>query len=245
MPNQGILAAAAALLLALPATAAAADPLPVGEAHGVRVTTGRAGAVFHFTKRAAALYREIAGRRVEVGCTTLARGDKLGLSEGGSSGGTYLRAPRRRASLRSGYVERNADYCSVTPYGREAALVSVPLTQRGAIALDEQEKASTIVALQLFAGAIGDRVRPSAYPTPARFVASRYGRAFRRAGFPLVALADPTDTPPARAYGYWSDGRRAAAFVTLSAAGRRLHLQLGPDDGISTNIPGALFGGGL
>ena len=243
MPKQGFLAAAAALLLALPATAAAADPLPVGEAQGVRVTTtGRGGAVFHFTKRAAGLYRQIAGSRVEVSCTRISRSAKLGISEGDSSGGTDLRAPRRRAPLKSSLVVRDPDYCSVSPSGRQSPLVSVPLTQTGAIALDEREKASTIFSLQLFAGTIADRVTPSAYPTPARFVASRYGRAFRRAGFPIVALAAPTDTPPPRAYGYWSDGRRSAAFVTLSAVGRRLYLQLGPDDEVSTNIIGALFG---
>lgn len=243
MRNQGIIAAAAALLLALPATATAADPLPVGEAQGVRVTGLRSGAVFHFGPKAASLYATIAGRRVEVGCTTESRSDKLGLSEGGSSGGTYVRAPRRRAPLRSGFIARDADWCSVALPGR-APLVAVPVTQFGANVLDQREKASLLTSAQLFAGTIGDRVTPSAYPTPARFVASRFGRAFAAAGYPIVALATPDATPQASAIGYWSDGRRSAAFVTLSASGRRLYLQLGPDGAVSTNVAGYLFGDG-
>ncbi|MDO8187335.1 hypothetical protein Q5424_12940 [Conexibacter sp. JD483] len=243
MPRTSLLAAAAALLLALPATAIAADPLPVGKAQGVRVTGARTGVVFHFGPGAASLRREVAGRRVAVSCTALPRDeDKLGVVPGGSSGGTYVRVARRRAPLRTGMVEPTADYCSLGLPGK-SPLVSVPLTQAGAIVLDEREKASMLLSLQLIAGTIGDRVTPSAYPTPARFVASREARSLTAGGYPIVALAAPTDTPQGRrAFGYWSDGGRSAAFVTLSASGRRLYLQVGPDAALSTNIAGAIFG---
>ncbi len=155
----------------------------------MRVTGVARGVVFHFDARAAAIYRTIAGRRVEVGCTTLSRSDKLGISDGGSSGGTYVRAPRRRAPLRSGFAGRGADYCSISLERDDEEVVSVPLTQLGATVLDLREKTALLTGAQLFAGMLGDEATPSAYPTPARLIASRYGRLFARAGVTVVALA--------------------------------------------------------
>ncbi len=239
--RQTFLAAAAALLLAPPAIATAADPLPVGQAQGVRLTAARGVAVFHFSKRAAALHGTIAGRRVEVSCTTLPRGDKLGPVSIGETG-TSMRAPRRRAPLRVRIQARGADYCAVTLLAGQAEIVAVPLTRRGAILLDEREKATALSTILDFAGAYADRTRPSAYPTPERFLATSVVRDLNSGGVMIVALAAPADTPAEHTIGYWSDGARSVALVTRSATGRRLYLQLGPDGALSTNVAGALFG---
>jgi hypothetical protein len=50
-----------------------------------------------------------------------------------------------------------------------------------------------------------------------------------------VALAAPTDTPAAGQYGFYSDGDRHIATVTLSIAGRRLFIDLA-DETVSTNV---------
>ena len=58
--------AAALVLLVVPSSAMAQSPLPVGDAHGVRVVREKGAIVVVFTKRAAKRYQRIAGRLVEV-----------------------------------------------------------------------------------------------------------------------------------------------------------------------------------
>jgi hypothetical protein len=59
---------------------------------------------------------------------------------------------------------------------------------------------------------------------------------------PIVALASPADTPPPGSVGYYSDGARHAAAVVLSAAGRRLFVEVDADDVLRTNV--AMYLGG-
>jgi hypothetical protein len=58
----------------------------------------------------------------------------------------------------------------------------------------------------------------------------------------VVALAAPSDTPPAGVVGYYSDGAQHAAAVGLSTQGRRLFLEVNGDV-LHTNIVEHLFGG--
>ena len=52
-----------AALLAVPATAGAQAPLPVGEADGVQIARQRGALVVVFTPSAKKLWRRVAGRR--------------------------------------------------------------------------------------------------------------------------------------------------------------------------------------
>ena len=56
-------------------------------------------------------------------------------------------------------------------------------------------------------------------------------------------LASPADTPPPGTVGYYSDGAEHAAAVTLSAAGRRLFIEVDADDVLRTNVARYLYAG--
>lgn len=246
MPAQGILTAtAAALLLALPASAAAA-PLPVGEAHGVRLQQGRDGLAVVFTKRAARLYGQIAGKRIEISCVQLPKGDRRGMTANGGAG-MMMRAPRQRRPLRPRMLSSAGnDYCTVSRrYEDRTSLlfdqvVAIPVTQAGAIALDERAKAGRLIALLAIVGEMADQRRPAAYPMPAELT-GRAAKWFRGSGLSLVSLDSADATPPAGRFGYWSDGADRAAAVTPSASGRRLYVEVGPDGELRTNVAAALL----
>jgi hypothetical protein len=225
------------------APASAAAPLPVGEAKGVRAERQGGELVVIFTPRAAHLYRRVAGRLVSVICTDLPRPDEQGLVSVDSGGATF-RAPKRRRPLRTGDRTRGVDYCdvSVRPRGRgrrpQDAIVSIPLTQDGAVYLDERSK-TVLLALALAAAAIVmDRQHTNDYPTVAEML--ERPRLTRRIG--LVGLTTPEDTPPARKVGYYSNGRDHLAVVVVSASGRRLFLESRPDDVLYTNVARYLLG---
>src|SRR4051812_36640613 len=116
------IAAAAVLLAALPPSARAQL---AGENQGVTAVRGRHGVVLRFGPRAAAVYRRIAGRRVEVGCTTLAKAG-FGISEEGRSS-ELLRAPRRRGRIATGDRSR-VDYCSIKLHRHHELVALAPVT---------------------------------------------------------------------------------------------------------------------
>jgi hypothetical protein len=245
----------AALLLAVPAANAAGTTalLPVGEADGVRIVGERGTSTIVFTKQAARMYRRVAGKRVAVGCTTLpADDDKLGSTSHGA-GIAMWRVSRSRRPLQIGDLSRGADYCRVwrseqlvrrhedrTTLSREL-IVSIPLTQSGAVYLDEQVRTGILMFVLTVAGDVADRRTPSAFPLPAA-LAGKLDPALPPRRRVLVPLDSPTDTPPAGKFGYYSDGQRHAAVVTLSAAGRRLFIEVAADDELHTNVSEFLFG---
>jgi hypothetical protein len=250
----GIVAAVLALLVAAP-TSAAQTPLPVGQADGVRIVRERGVMVFVFTQRAAKLYRRIAGRRVLVYCTATA--DDVSAGTGGIdpiSGvgefGEPLRAPKRGRKLVTGDLRplRSSDYCEIwlpartirRDGGRERIrprlIVSVPLTQIGAVHLDERSKAVQLMEVLFAVALVGERRHFNGWPTYG--VLLNWG--FRKAGDRFVRLVSPTDTPPAGAIGYYSDGRDHVAVAIVSASGRRLFIEY-DDDVLSTNVPGFSF----
>jgi hypothetical protein len=231
------------LVLAAPSAGAAGAQLPVGEADGVRIVRERGAIVVVFTSRAARLYRRIAGKRVSVLCTEF-------VERGVHSGGAPLRAPKRRRPLRTGDLTRGMDYCRVWLAARtirrngerlrrpRELIVSIPLTQRGAVFLDEQTKALDLQSVLLVAGLLADRPNPDTWPTAAELLQSGSGRAFRRR---LVALAESTDTPPEGVIGYYSDGQQHVAAVAVSASGRRLFVEWEADV-LHTNVANYIYG---
>jgi hypothetical protein len=228
-------------LLLAPSTVLAQVELPVGEADGVRVVREHRAIVVVFTAKAAKLYKRVAGKRVLVSCTELR-------DNGASGGEVSLRAPEHRGKLRTGDRTRGIDYCRVWlapriakvhgkrhTFGREL-IVSVPLTQEGAVFLDEESKAVDLVAVVALASLVAEKQKLDVRPTYAQVVAE-----FPRIARVVVALAAPTDAPPAGKAGYYSDGQKHVAVAVLSASARRLFIEFN-DDVLSTNVASYIFG---
>ncbi len=240
--------AAALVLLIVPSTAFAQAELPVGEAEGVRVVRERGAVVVVFTARAAKLYKRIAGKLVRVACSELAEDDGPGFSSG-SSGSVSLRAPPRRGKLRTGDRTRGMDYCrvwlasrTVTRKGERTRIpsmlvVSVPVTQKGAVFLDEEAKSGELLGGLALVSVVAERRNLDVYPTYAQLV-----DAFPKVAQEVTALANPTDSPPRGRVGYYSDGQQHVVFAVLSASGRRLFLEFAADEVLSTNVAGHIFG---
>ncbi len=237
----GAVAAAVVLLLAPPATLAQA-PLRVGEADGVRVVREHRAVVVIFTAKAAELYKRIAGKRVLVSCTEITEG-------GSSTGEAQLRAPARRGKLTTGDRTRGIDYCRVWLAPRTIVrdgsrhrigrllIVSIPLTQKGAVFLDEETKTGELLTVLAIAEIIRERQKLPGFPTHAQVI-----QKLPKIADELVALAAPGDTPAPKTVGYYSDGQEHIAAVTLSSSGRRLFVETGADDFLSTNVAEYIFG---
>jgi hypothetical protein len=102
--------------------------------------------------------------------------------------------------------------------------VTVPITQDGAVYLDEQEVGTNLTAVLALA------TRDQRTFLPANEIVQRVGDRI-----PVVALAAPTDSPPAGRIGIFSDGARHAAAVGLSTLGRRLFFEVNGDT-FATNM---------
>jgi hypothetical protein len=234
--------ATVAVLLLVPATGQAQATLPVGETDGVRVVREHGAIVVVFTARADKLYKRVAGKRVLVSCTEL--GDS-----GVSSGEVGLRAPKHRGKLRTGDLTRGMDYCRVWLAPRTTRrhgnkvhhsrvhLVSIPLTQKGAVFLDEQFKALDLMGVLFIASLTADKQKLDGYPTHAQML-----QQFPQLDGHLVALATPADAPPPGKVGYYSDGQQHLAVAIISASGRRLFIEYAADEVLTTNVAGYIFG---
>jgi hypothetical protein len=232
---------AVTVALMLVPTAAQAQ-LPVGEADGVRVVREQGGIVAIFTPDAAKLYKRIAGKKVLVSCSRI-------LEEATQTNETGLVAPRQRGELVTGDRSRGYDYCrlwlaprKITIRGKSQRvprqlIVSVPLTQQGAVFLDEEMKTFAMLGVAVVAGIVEEREKLPGHPTYDQLV-GKYPKIARR----VVGLAAPGDTPPAGKIGYYSDGAEHIALVVLSASGRRLFIEEAADDVLSTNVADYLFG---
>lgn len=227
--------AVAALSLWLLAAPPADAQLPVGRADGVRIVRPQGRIVVVFSDRAAKLYRQVAGRRVSVLCTEIR-------SSGYHTGGETLRAPKRGGRLRTGDLTRGLDYCRVRlAGGSRRAIVSIPLTQRGAVLLDEERVTQELLALGLLAGVASERLRLEGPPTAAQLLRFLERRNLSQRSR-IVGLTGPADTPPAGKLGYYSDGDERTAWVGLSASGRRLFIESEPDGVLRTNVATHIYG---
>jgi hypothetical protein len=243
---------AVVMFVVAPSAGAETVQLPVGEAQGVRIVRERGAIVVVFTPRAARLWRRVAGKRVSVSCEERSGPDEHGFVTVGE-GGTTFRAPRRGRRLRTGDLTRGMDICRVwleartlkrngvrRRYGREL-IVAIPLTQQGAVRLDEQARTYALFAVLEIAAHDPDGGSADRFLTPADLVALAPVLP-RPVRLSVVALPTPADTPPAGSIGYYSDGAQHAAAVVVSATGRRLFLEYDVDHVIRTNVVEYLYG---
>jgi hypothetical protein len=199
-----------------------------GEDQGVTAARGKHGNVLRFSKEAARVYRQIAGRRVRVGCGTVVRDGKGFTTDGEMS--TVIRAPRKRGTLNT-LAGGRADYCFVRGAGRDRSTIAMaPVTDRGRIWLDELLTVGRMfLPLFLFAGDEADAPPPSIEKVVAE------GRGL------VVALDGPEGTPPPGKAGYWTDG--TSVFVAaVTERGRRLFFET-DGDVVRTNVLSYLTGG--
>jgi hypothetical protein len=252
--------AAAVVLLAVPSSGSAQAPLPVGEAHGLRIVREQGAIVVVFTHRAVKRYERIAGRLVSIDCIDQkpSQGPPRAFTFIGpphpgditveSGGGVTMRAPKRGRRLETGDLTRGMDYCRVwlepRTVRRDGArqrlgrrlIVSIPLTQAGAVFLDEETKARKLLSLVFIAGLVAEELNITGWPSYTQLVDTLGQHSRRR----LVALAAPADTPPARTIGYYSDRREHVAVAILSRSGRRLFIEA-RGDVLTTNVVRHIF----
>ena len=116
-------------------------------------------------------------------------------------------------------------------------IASVSLTQDGAVYLDEQEKAISLFGLLLYAGEQGDG---KAYPTTAALLQAIHDAdgpgADRRA-------REPGGHTAARQDRLLQRRRPSRSRGDVSGSGRRLFIEVAPDDVLSTNVAGYIPGG--
>jgi hypothetical protein len=122
-------------------------------------------------------------------------------------GSEGFRMPKRRRVVRR-YVGKGYDYCTLRK-GRQR-LVTFATSDRGEVLVDEQYRTFLMTAVLATEGAHG--------------------------ALPVVRLASPSETPPAGSVGYYSDGAQHQAVVMLSAAGRRLFIEVEADNVLHTNV---------
>jgi hypothetical protein len=233
---------AVALLPASTALAQGQTDLPVGEAHGVRLVNADGGYVLIFSQRSAKLRKRINSRYAWIECTHLGE-----LFSGTGSGN--LDIPRRGRRVRTGFHVGDADFCrfflrshTVKRHGHRQrvsrrVLFSIPLTQDGAVYLDEEARTATMFTISLFAAFLKDEQKLPGEPTYAQLV-----QEYPRLAKAVVQLAAPGDTPPPKKVGYYSDGQEHVALAILSASGKRLFIEQSAGNVLSTNVAAHLFG---
>jgi hypothetical protein len=233
-----------ALALLAPSAAHAQTPtdLPVGEARGVRLVVDHGGLVLIFSHRSAKLRERINSRYAWMDCTEL--GEVFSNGFGGN-----LDVPRHGRRVPTGFHSSNADFCrfflrahTVKRHGSRhhisrRVLFSIPLTQAGAVYLDEESKARDMFTISLLASFTKLNQKLPGYPTYAQLV-QEYPRVTKA----VVQLPTPGDTPPRKRIGYYSDGQEHIALAIVSASGKRLFIEESAGDVLSTNVAAYLFG---
>ncbi len=233
-----------AVLLALivaPAAARAQTDLPLGEDHGVRLVLKRGAAVLVFGDRSAKLRERINSRYAWISCTEL--GDPFT-----SVGSGNLDAPRHGRRVRTGFNASGADFCLIflrahtvrrghqSEHVGRRVLLSFPLTQAGAVYLDEASKAATMFTIGLVA-TLSKPKRVTGEPTYAEVIEGS-----PKLAKVLAPLAAPGDTPPPKKVGYYSDGAEHMVLAMVSAAGKRLFIERAAGGLLTTNVAEYLFG---
>jgi hypothetical protein len=240
-----LIATGLALALLAPATATGQTQtdLPVGESRGVRLVRADGGSlVLIFSHRSAKLRERINSRYAWLECTEL--GELFIEVSGGN-----LDVPHHGRRVPTGFDPGPADYCrfflrahTVKRDGGRLhiarhVLFSIPLTQAGAVYLDEESKAAGMFRVTLLAELLKEDQKLAGAPTYAQLVQA-YPRLTKR----VVALPAPGDSPPPKRVGYYSDGVEHTVVAALSTSGKRLFLERSAGDVLSTNVAAYLFG---
>lgn len=245
--SRRVLLIATSLALLAPAGATAQSPadLPVGQAHGVRLVHDHGSLVLVFSHRAAKLRDRFNSTYAWMECT------EVGEVFSGSCGGN-LDVPPRGRRFSTGFGMRGADFCrfflrahTVKRHGHRVrvprrTLVSIPLTQSGAVYLDEESHAAAMFELVLIASLTKVDQKLPGYPTYAQLI-----QKVPKLAKVVLELAAPGDSPPPNRIGYYSDGQEHIAVVTLSTPGKRLFLEESAGDVLSTNVAAYLHADGL
>ena len=240
-----LIATGLALALVPSSTALARDHagLPVGSARGVRLVDDRGGLVLIFSHPSGKLRQRINSRYAWMECTHL--GDVFGNSFGGNL--DITRRHGRRVPIDFG--ADGADYCRFflrahtvrRHHSRHRVsrhvLFSIPLTQAGAVYLDEESKAIRMLRISLVAALVKDDRKLPGNPTYAQLL-----EAYPQLAKVVVELHAPGDTPPPGRIGYYSDGQEHVALAILSASGKRLFIEESAGNVLSTNVAAHLFG---
>jgi hypothetical protein len=236
-------AALLAVALLAPAGAAAQTPteLPVGEAKGVRLVVQHGGLVLVFSERSARLRRQINSRYARLSCTNLGKWTNSAFSGN-------LDVPRRGRRVPTGFARDGADYCRIFLRAHKVKLrgstlrvdrdllVSIPITQPGAVYLDEEAATAEMLWASVLFAATRRKLKLSAQPTYAQIV-----EAFPHAGRVVSPLAAPGDAPPPNRVGLYSDGREHTALAVLSTLGKRLYIENSAGNVFSTNVLAHVF----
>jgi hypothetical protein len=241
---RSVLVTGAMLALLAPFAQAQTPPdLPVGEARGVRLVQGDGGAlVLVFTPRSGKLRQRINSPYAWFSCTEL--GEPFVTSGGGN-----LDVPRRGRRVRTGFSIKGADYCRVFLRSHTVkrgdsrrriprrVLFSIPLTQAGAVFLDEEAKAIRLLNLGVLASLVEHQLKLPGYPTYAQLVEE-----YPSVAKVVVRLAAPDASPPPKRLGYYSDGQAHLVVAMLSASGKRLFIEEEPGEVLRTNVTRHIFG---
>jgi hypothetical protein len=238
-----LIAAGLTLALLIPSAASAQTPdLPVGEARGVRLVEDRGGLVLIFGPRSAKLRERINSRYAWISCTSL--GEIFS-----SVGGGNLDVPRHGRRVPTGFSIDDPDFCrfflrshTIKRDGSRRrvprrVLFSIPLTQAGAVYLDEEAKTAKMLPISAIASLVKNELKLSGYPTYAQLV-----QQYPKLAKPVVAMSAPGEAPPPARIGYYSDGQEHIALAILSASGKRLFIEHSAGDVLSTNVAAHLFG---
>jgi hypothetical protein len=238
-----LIATGLALALLVPSAAQAQNgtDLPVGESRGVHLVNQRGGLVLIFSQPAGKLRKRVNSRYAWIECT------ELGEPFSGSHSGN-LNVRRRGRRVRTGFGAGDADFCrfflrahKVKRRGASKRvprrdLFAIPLTQAGAVYLDEESKTRQMLRLALVASVLKEDRKLSGQPTYGQLI-----EAYPRLAKVVVELSPPSETPPPKRVGYYSDGGEHLVLAILSASGKRLFIETSAGDVLSTNVARHLF----
>lgn len=207
----------------------------------MRIVRPHGSVVLIFSPSAARLRQRINSRYAWISCTNLDEPFS-------TTGSGNLDVPRHGRRVRTGFSVGGADFCQLylrshtvrrpheTIHFPDRVLVSIPLTQAGAVYVDERTRARRLFIVDL----IAELKREDAH-LPGALTYDQLVQANPRATRTLVELAAPGDSPPPHRIGYYSDGREHTVVATLSALGRRLFIERSADEVLNTNVSKYLF----
>ena len=216
------------------APAAADAGSPVGHSKGVSIQVGRHGVNFRFAKKldltVAALLRP--GRHVDLSCTTLGplrvNGGRTSFRET-----ERVQVPARRTRLRlSTRTRLHPSFCTIPLASTGIDVVDIPVTQDGAVYVDERHTLFEIRNAAYTAADDAEEAQSATFETADQYV-GKYGYD----GGDMVPLATPDASPPAGALGIFSDGAHHFEAVALSTLGRRMFYDVNGDVLTTNGIP--------